>query len=208
MACDTVPGIELVGEAGDGESALQACRDLRPDVLVLDLVLPGIDGFEVARRLDSEGTHPQVLVISGRTDEEAIFEARRLGLAGYLPKTVFIQHISEAIQAVARGETVYTDEQERTAVAGLGKMVNRLREASRVMAALTERERDVLRLLAESLTNRQIARRLGLSPRTVESHISSLYRKLGTRTRVETVARALALGLVEVGPSHVGVNGE
>src|SRR6266702_3720921 len=81
MACDTVPGIELVGEAGDGESALQACRDLRPDVLVLDLVLPGIDGFEVARRLDSEGTHPQVLVISGRTDEEAIFEARRLGLA-------------------------------------------------------------------------------------------------------------------------------
>jgi DNA-binding NarL/FixJ family response regulator len=197
IACNGVPGIEVVGEAEDGESGLELCRALRPDVLVLDLVLPGIDGFEVARALAMEGDGPKVLVISGRTDDEAVFQARRLGLAGFVPKTLFVQNVAEAIEAVARGETVYTDEQERVAIEGLGRMVRRLRETSRLTASLTDRELEVLRLLAQSFSNRQVARRLGISPKTVESHISSLYRKLGAKTRVEAVARALAHGLVE-----------
>src|SRR5439155_2830975 len=125
MACEATPGLEVVGEAQDGETALDLCRELRPDVVVLDLILPGIDGFEVARHLFAQAPAPKVLVISGRTDPEAIFQARRLGVGGYLPKTVFVDHVAEAILAVATGETVYTDEQERDAVEGLGKMVRR-----------------------------------------------------------------------------------
>ena len=200
MACNAAPGIEVVGEAEDGESALEMCSDLRPDVLVLDLILPGIDGFEVARRLTAAGDPPKVLVMSGRTDGDAVFLARRLGLAGFVPKTVFVQNVAEAIEAVAAGKTVYTDEQERVAVEGLGRMARELRETSRVAASLTEREVDVLRLLAKGLSNRQAARALGVSPKTIESHISNLHRKLGTKTRVETVGRALALGLVESEP--------
>ena len=209
MACDAALGIEVVGEAQDGESALDLCRELRPDVLVLDIVLPGIDGFEVARRLsaDGQGPAPKVLVISGRTDGEALFTARRLGLAGYLPKTVFVQHVAEAIEMIADGGTVYTDEQERLAVQSLGMMVARLREASRVTAAVSERELEVLRLVAQSLSNRQIARRLGVSRKTVESHISNLYRKVGAKTRVEAVARALALGLVEAAQPKLPLEG-
>jgi DNA-binding NarL/FixJ family response regulator len=208
LACEADPELEVVGEVGTGEEALAMCADLRPDVLVLDLVLPGIDGFEVARRVTDGGGGPRILVISGRTDTEAVFTARRLGLAGYLPKTLFVEHITDAIRAVARGETVYTPEQERAAVEGLGDMLRRARERSRVSAALTERELDVLRLMAQSLSNKQVARRLNISTKTVETHISAIYRKLDATNRVAAVARAIALGIVDDSPAPIGRPGD
>jgi len=196
LACEHDPEIEVVGEAGTGEEAIAACRELRPDVLVLDVVLPGIDGFEVARRLSEGGGGPRIIVVSGRTDSEAVFTARRLGIAGYLAKTEFVEHVTDAIRTVARGDTVYTEEQDRAAIEELGQMVRRARERARVAAALSDRELDVLRLMAESLPNKQIARRLGISAKTVESHISGIYRKLGAQTRVAAVARAIQLGIL------------
>jgi DNA-binding NarL/FixJ family response regulator len=196
LACERESGLTIVGEAHDGESALEACRTHRPDVLVLDLVLPGIDGFEVIRRISEDETAPRVLVVSGKNDEETVFRAARAGARGFLPKTVIAQRVVDAIRDVAAGETVYSDEQERLAIGGFANAVRRARESSRVAARLTERDFAVLGLLAEGLTNGQIARRLGVSVKTVESRVSRIYRGLGARTRVEAVNRAVDLQLV------------
>jgi len=202
LACEHDSRIDVVGEADTGEAAIELCRELRPDLLVLDLVLPGIDGFELASRLLEEAPGLKVLVMSGRTDREAVFMARRLGLAGYLPKNVFIERIADSIVAVANGETVYSEDQDRAALEHLADVVSKVRETARVSAALTARELDVLRLLGESLSNKQIARRLDMSTKTAESHISNIYAKLGAKTRVAAVARAIGLGLLE-SPSAV-----
>jgi DNA-binding NarL/FixJ family response regulator len=198
LACSGHPRLEVVGEAASGREALEVCLRERPDVLVLDLILPDFDGFEVVRRLRMQGVDPKVLVVSARTDEGALFEARRLDIAGYLEKTAFAQRVAEAIEAVADGQRVFGAEQDRAAVERLGAMVREARERSRVVGALTRRELEVLHLAALGLTNGQMATRLGISARTVESHLAGLFRKLGARTRAEAVARALALGLLEM----------
>lgn len=199
LACDQTPGLELVGEVGTGEEALAACRELRPDVVVLDLTLPGeVQGLDVARTLRAEGTAGRVLILTGRTDEQAVFEAMRAGAHGYLEKTSGVRSIAEAILRVAEGERVFTPEQERLAVAELGRLARQAREAAAVLEVLTERELEVLRLLAGGLTVKQVATRLGIGSRTVETHIAKLYRKLGVRNRVQAVSRASAIGLVEL----------
>ena len=198
LACEPHTDLRIVGEASRGDEALDLCRRLTPDVLVLDIILPDMDGFAVVRRLRAEGLQPRVLAVTARTDHGAVFQARRLGLRGFLPKSVLAEKVADAIRVVARGELVYTDEQDQGAVSHLGDLVRRAREQQRLEAALTPRERQVLGMIASGLTTRQVATRLGLSPRTVESHIAGLYRTLGVRTRTEAVARALAVGLVQL----------
>ncbi len=199
LACEQTPGLTLVGEAATGEEAVEAARALRPDVLVLDLSLPGgIQGLDVARTVRAEGTVGRVLVLTGRTDERSIFEAMRAGVHGYLEKTSGMRFIAEALLRVGAGERVFTPEQERVALAELGRLARQAREVAEVREALTERELEILRHLSKGLSVKQVATRLGISPRTVESHIAKLYRKLGARNRVQAVSRATALGLVEL----------
>lgn len=200
LACEQTPGLTLAGEAATGEEGVEAARALRPDVLVLDLSLPGeLQGLDVARTVREEGTVGRVLVLTGRTDERSIFEAMRAGVDGYLEKTTGMRFIAEALLRVGAGERVFTPEQERAALAELGRLARQAREASEVRAVLTDRELEILEHLARGLTVKQTATRLGISPRTVESHIAKLYRKLGARNRVQAVSRATALGLVELG---------
>ncbi len=200
LACEQTPGLSIVGEAASGEEGLEAARALRPDVLVLDLSLPGeLQGLDLARMVREEGTVGRVLVLTGRTDERSIFEAMRAGVDGYLEKTSGMRFIADALRRVGAGERVFTPEQERVALAELGRLAERTRRTAEVRALLTERELEILRLLAEALTVKQVASRLRISPRTVESHIAKLYRKLGARNRVQAVARATELGLVELG---------
>lgn len=200
LACEQTPGLALAGEAATGEEAVEAARALRPDVVVLDLSLPGeLQGLDVARTVREEGTVGRVLVLTGRTDERSIFEAMRAGVDGYLEKTSGMRFIAEALLRVGAGERVFTPEQERVALTELGRLARQAREASEVRAVLTDRELEILEHLARGLTVKQTATRLGISPRTVESHIAKLYRKLGARNRVQAVSRAAALGLVELG---------
>lgn len=200
LACEQAPGLELVGEAGTGEEAVEACRALRPDILVLDLSLPGVlQGLDVARTVRAEGTAGRILILTGRTDEQAIFEAMRAGAHGYLEKTSGVRFIAEALLRVAAGERVFTPEQEHLAVAELGRLARQAREAAAVRETLTQRELEILTLLARGLSVKQVATRLGIGPRTVETHIGKVYRKLGVRNRVQAVSRATALGLVELG---------
>jgi DNA-binding NarL/FixJ family response regulator len=199
LACEHTQGLELAGEVGTGDEAVEACRTLRPDVIVLDLALPGqLQGLDVARAVRAEGIPARILVLTGRTDEQGVFDAIRAGADGYLEKTAGVRFIADALLRVGAGERVFTPQQERIAVVELGRLARQAREASGVRALLTERELEILELVSQGLTVKQVATRVGLSPRTVETHIAKLYRKLGVRNRVQAVSRAAALGLVEL----------
>lgn len=198
IACDQRDGLAVVGEAADGNEALELAASLRPDVIVLDLILPRMSGLEVAGRLALDDSTARILVLTATDDKTAVFEALRLGVSGYVEKTASVDEIADAIQAVARGELVFSKELERQAQVQLGEFAKRARETARALARLTPREREVLALLAEGLSTRQIAKRLGLSARTVESHIGNIYEKLDARTRVQALYRAAGLGLVDL----------
>jgi DNA-binding NarL/FixJ family response regulator len=197
LACERDPGLVLAGEAATGMEALESVRSTRPDVLVLDLTLPDMDGIEVARRVRAEGSVVRIMILTGRNDRRTLFEARTAGADAFVEKTGAIGRVGELIHAVARGAALFSPDQERAALRELQGRVTLAREASRAAGVLTEREMTTLRLLAEGLTTRQAARRMGLSERTVETHIGKVHRKLGVRSRVEAVTTARALGLLD-----------
>jgi DNA-binding NarL/FixJ family response regulator len=199
LACEHSEGLEVVGEAVDGESALEACRDLRPDVVVLDLWLPGdVQGFDVARHIRAEGLPIRILVLTGRGDDQAVFDSIRAGADGFLEKTEGIRYVADALRRVARGDRVFTPEHERVALAALGRLARKARQSSDALDDLTPRELEVLRHLGAGLSVKQVASRLHVSPRTVETHLSRLYRKLGAQNRVQALSRAASLGLIDV----------
>jgi DNA-binding NarL/FixJ family response regulator len=147
----------------------------------------------------AEGTSARILVLTAWDDNAALFEAHRLGVQGYLEKTASLEEIGAGIQAVARGETAFGESVQHKARVQLADFARRARETAKALSTLTPREREVLGLVAEGKSTRQVATRLGLSIRTVETHISNLYQKLGVQTRVQAVYRAHDLGLVDLG---------
>lgn len=200
MACDEEPGLEVVGDVADGRSALEACRSLRPDVMVLDLSLPGEpQGLDVARRVRAEGLPVRILVLTGRGDDQTVFESIRAGVDGFLEKTASVRDFSETLRRVVAGERVFTPDQERGAIAELGRFVREARDSVELRSSVTERELEILEYLSLGLSVKQVAKRLSLSPRTVETHIAKIYRKLGVTNRVQAISRAAALGLIEIG---------
>lgn len=199
LACENAEGLEVVGEVEDAESALEACRSLQPDVLVLDLLLHGeLQGLDVARLVRLERLPIRILVLTGWADDKVVFESIRAGVDGFLEKTAGIQEIAGALRRVAEGDRVFTPAQERVAIAELGRLVRSARENSDVRVAMTSRELEILQYLALGLSVKQVAKRLGLSARTVETHIGNTYRKLGVANRVQAVSRAASLGLIEI----------
>jgi DNA-binding NarL/FixJ family response regulator len=187
-----------VGQAGTGFEALAQCADLRPDVVVLDLGLPGLTGFDVLVRLRAELPSTRVVIISGRDDRAAVFQSVRLGAAGFLVKTGSVGEIVAAVEAVGQGTEVFTVDHQRAVHAGLSDLIGRTREAARMAGRLTRREREILDLITTGLTNRGMANRLGVSERTVEAHTRGLYRKLGVRTRLQAVRLAAQLNFVTI----------
>jgi DNA-binding NarL/FixJ family response regulator len=194
--CEALPGLEVVGESDTGPRALNDFYRLRPAIVVLDVVLPGFDGFELARRLRREPFAPRVLVLSRRDDPDALLEAMAAGVHGYLPKTASAQTIEEALRSIAAGGRAFTTEQESAAASRLGTRARMAGEASRMLESLTPRQREILMMITEGATAGEMAARTGISERSVRSHITVLYRRLGVRNRVEAVARAVLLGLV------------
>ena len=206
IACLSRPSLTVVGEAADGYEGLRLTRELQPDVLVLDIVLPGIDGLEVARRLRGEGFAGRILIVTGTNDEDVVFASVLLDADGFIPKTAGLEEIADAIEAVAVGTSVYDERHRRLVNARIVGLARRARQTARVSATLTQRERQILLLLARGLTTRQVASEVSISERTAETHIANLYRKLAVRTRVQAVNRAHALGLVK--PSVTEGHGE
>ena len=199
IACDQAPDLEVIGEVDDGASALEICRRLRPDLMVLDLSLPGeIQGLELARRIRAEKLPTKILVLTARTDDETVFESVAAGVDGYLEKTAGIRSIAETLRRVASGERAFSPAHERGAIAELGRRAHLARERSPGVD-LTARELEVLERAALGLTVGQIGTRMSLSPRTVETHLANAYRKLGARNRVQALSRASELGLIRIG---------
>jgi DNA-binding NarL/FixJ family response regulator len=199
IACEQTPGLEMVGELDDGSTVLEACRQLAPDVILLDLSLPGeLQGLDLARAIRGEGLPVRILILTARTDQEALFESVILGVEGYLEKASGVRVIADALSRVAAGERVFSQAQMRGAVAELSRRARQARETGEP-ANLSAREVEVLEHAARGFTVGQIARRLELSPRTVETHLGNAYRKLGVGNRVQALARASELGLIQIG---------
>jgi len=197
LACREA-GVAVVAAAETAAATTDACREHRPSLLILDLELPDHGGFHVLEELEGPRLPRAVLVLSDRTDGDLVLRALRLGARGYVTKAEGLRGLAGTIRRVLAGERVIAPGLEQDAVLALGRLARRAREGEEVGVGLTTRERQVLELLSDGHTMRQIATRLGISPRTVETHVAKLYRKLGVRTRVQAVSRAATLGLVEL----------
>jgi two-component system response regulator NreC len=187
LLLESEPGLAVVGECGDVPEALTAVAELSPDVLVLDLHMPGEPSLAAIPRLRELHPDTRVIVLTAQRDPSFASEALRLGASGYLPKEAAESQLLEAIRVAAEGGT-YLEPRLGARLAAV---------ATRQPAELSERELEVLRLIARGLTNREIAERLFLSVRTIESHRARLQRKLELTRRSELVEYALERGLVE-----------
>jgi DNA-binding NarL/FixJ family response regulator len=203
LSCAAVPGLDVVDETGSGEGLIEACRRLHPDAVVLDLSLPDAEGFDVIREVRQGDLARVIVVLSDRADGATVLEALRLGVDGYLVKSTGLSDVGRSVARALAGERVVSPELEPVTVQELGRRVRQAREGSEVRATLTAREHEILILLSEGSTIQQVAHRLGISPKTVETHVAKLYRKLDVRTRVQAVARAASLGLIELGRSPI-----
>ena len=185
------PDFEVVAETADGREALDAIRALKPDVAVLDLKMPGLDGVQVLNALTRDGDPTKVVLLSAYLDGATAFEAVAAGAAAYLSKDADGARIADAIAAVARGETVIGQEVQ----SGLAQQIRAQRDGRRTL--LSEREREVLGHVAEGRSAPEIGRLLFLSTATVKGHLQSLYDKLGVSDRAAAVAEAMRRGLLE-----------
>jgi DNA-binding NarL/FixJ family response regulator len=192
------PEIDVVGEAGNGAEALERAAVLRPDVVLMDLHMPVLDGIGATRRLQVEHPDIRVLALTTFDDDEEVFAALRAGAVGYLLKDVSSDRLVEALLAAARGESVLQPSVAAKVVARFARMSDdeaRPRPQPLVVP-LSDRELDVLRLLGEGSSNREIASALFLAEGTVKNHVTNVLGKLGARDRTQAALRGRALGLI------------
>ena len=198
LACEGSEDLELVGEAADAGEALNAATALSPHVVILDLDLPDDGGRDTLARLKEARYPGAILALSERSDGAAVLDALKLGVQSYLLKGTALHTLADAVRRTAGGERLIDPDLEQGAVMELGRFARKVRQGSVAATMLTQREQQILGFLSEGLTMHQIGTRLGISPRTVETHVAKLYRKLGVRTRVQAVARAATLGLIDL----------
>jgi len=198
LIVETRPDLEVVGEAEDGEDAVRLARELEPDVILMDVRMPGVDGIEATRRIVAAGSAARILVLTTFDLDEYVYAAVRAGASGFLLKDVRPGDLVEAIRLVANGSALLGPGVTR-------RLLERFADehvsgdAAAAVARLTEREREILRLLASGLSNAELARQLVVSETTVKTHVSNVLRKLGVRDRVQAVIVAYDAGLVRPG---------
>jgi NarL family two-component system response regulator LiaR len=188
------PGMELVGEARDGQEAVLQARSLEPDVILMDLVMPGKSGIEAIREIRGENPEARILVLTSFSDDDQVFSAVKAGALGYLLKDSSPQELLEAIRCVYRGESSLHPAVARKLMLGYRQD----QKAGPDVAALTEREIDVLKLVARGLTNQAIAQRLRVSEGTVRFHVGNVLGKLGLENRTQAALYALREGLASL----------
>ena len=190
---DHQPDMCVVGQAGTGEETVALARETQPDVIIMDIAMPRLDGLEATRRIASECPACRVLVLTAHEEERYVVQLLQAGTVGYLPKSVGLDELLEAIRAVARGESVLPPAVAAVVVRYLAEGEKPAEEQER----LTDRELEVLQLAATGLTNYHIGQRLCISVRTVEAHLTHVYNKLGVGSRTEAAVRALQRGWIQ-----------
>ncbi|CAM5493281.1 response regulator transcription factor [Streptomyces griseorubiginosus] len=198
MLLGLLPGIEVVGAAGDGEQAVQLVAELAPDVVLMDLRMPRCDGVEATRRIRAEHPGTQVVVLTTFADDDSLFPALKAGARGYLTKDAGGDEIVRAVHSVLSGDAGLSPSIQRRLLERLSQPEPPQPTASSVEPpdGLTAREVEVLALIAEGLSNQEIARALHVSTATVKTHINNLFAKAGLKDRAQAVRYAYAKGLV------------
>lgn len=194
MILEAQDGISVVAEAGDGEEAVEVARDMKPDVVLMDIRMPRLDGVEATRRLHDT----RVIILTTFDHDEYVVEALRAGASGFLVKDAPPEELVRAVRVVADGDALLSPTVTRRLLDGAMSRLH-VRRPPQGLAELTERERDVLRLVAAGRSNLEIASDLHVSETTVKTHVSHLLDKLGLRDRVQAVVFAYETGLVTPG---------
>jgi DNA-binding NarL/FixJ family response regulator len=200
---DRQEDIDVVGEAGSGQEALDVCARERPDLVCMDIRMPGMDGIEATRRLLREPSPPRVLVLTTFDLDAYVYEALRAGASGFLVKDAPPERLVAAVRSVAAGEELFAPTVLRRLVEAYVSQPP-AEPAAAALDVLTEREREVLLQMAAGLSNAEIATALYLSPLTVKTHVTRILTKLGLRDRVQAVVLAYECGLVRRGSSTGG----
>ncbi|MCM3885522.1 response regulator transcription factor [Frankia sp. R82] len=194
--------LEVVGQAGDGREAVRLVRELRPDVVVMDIRMPGMDGIEATRQATAEPEPPKVLVLTTFDDDEYVYGALRAGASGFLLKSMALNAILDAIRVVAAGDALIAPSVTRRLIADFAGTSatpapdTEPAQDSHLIAEITDREREVLALVGQGLSNTEIAERLVISAATAKTHVARLFAKLEARDRVHLAIIAYETGLV------------
>ncbi len=201
---ETQPDFTVVGTASDGAEAVRMCRDLSPDVILMDVRMPVMDGIEATRQL-TEGPGPRVLILTTFDLDQYVYDALRAGASGFLLKDVTAERLFDAVRVIAAGEALLAPAVTRRLISEFARLRPRPDGApAPALGTLTPRETQVLRLVAEGLSNPEIAARLVVTEETVKTHVSRMLSKLGLRDRTQAVVTAYESGLVVPGAREPG----
>jgi DNA-binding NarL/FixJ family response regulator len=192
---DNTPGIAVAGEAATGAQAVQTAKDTRPDVVVMDIRMPGMDGIEATRIITAGQAPPRVLILTTFDDDDYVYAALRAGASGFLVKDMALDDILTAIRVVAAGDALIAPAVTRRLIAQFARHPAPV-PPSRQVEGITDREREVLTLVGRGMSNAEIAAHLHISTATAKAHVSRLLTKLGARDRVQLVIAAYQTGLV------------
>ena len=192
-AIEQTEDLDVVGEGSNGEEIIAVAEHTSPDIVVLDIRMPGVDGIEAARRLTAARPETGVVMLTAYDDRHFVVEAVRAGARGYVLKTRDAEHLLQAVRLVAEGNMVIDPD----LVGTLAEELTTAQEGGRTAETLTDRELEILQLLAFGYTNRDIGSRLFISPDTVKTHLEHIYQKLGASDRTAAVAEAMRRQLIE-----------
>jgi DNA-binding NarL/FixJ family response regulator len=200
----SAPGVEVVGEAADGQEAVEVARRERPDVVLMDVRMPRVDGLEATRRLSSDKSLDgiKVLIVTTFEADEYVYEALRAGASGFILKDTEPADLIQAVRVVARGDALLSPSVTRRLISDIALRrapLAQRHEHAKALEGLTEREREVVALVGQGLSNEEIAEKLFVSPLTAKTHVSRAMMKLGTRDRAQLVVFAYETGLVVPG---------
>jgi DNA-binding NarL/FixJ family response regulator len=199
MILEAQPDLEVVGEAGDGAAAIDAVRTLRPDVVLMDVRMPGVDGIEATRRLTEAGVPGKIVILTTYDLDEYVFDALAAGASGFLLKHVPPEELVRGVRVAASGEALLAPSITKRLIEEFAKQRAPVRASGADLKSLTDREREVLTLLGRGLSNPEIAKDLKVGEATVKTHVAHVLDKLELRDRVQAVIFAYEIGLIKPG---------